>query len=77
MVTSGSIEAADTRFHEWGQDVTAFCSIVERFTAKGALVCDPFMGGGTTGLACLATQRKFVGIDQDRAAVESVRSRLS
>jgi site-specific DNA-methyltransferase (adenine-specific)/modification methylase len=77
MVTSGSIEAADTRFHEWGQDVTAFCSIVERFTVKGALVCDPFMGGGTTGLACLATQRRFLGIDHDRAAVESVRSRLS
>jgi site-specific DNA-methyltransferase (adenine-specific) len=34
-------------------------------TAKGDLVLDPFMGSGTTGVACLATNRRFVGIEID------------
>jgi len=32
---------------------------------KGALVVDPFMGSGTTGIACLHTGHNFIGIDQD------------
>jgi hypothetical protein len=31
--------------------------------AHGATVCDPFMGSGTTGIACLRTGRRFVGIE--------------
>jgi site-specific DNA-methyltransferase (adenine-specific) len=31
----------------------------------GALVVDPFMGSGTTGLACLKTGRAFVGVEID------------
>ena len=34
-------------------------------TRKGDIVCDPFMGGGTTGIGCVRTQRKFVGIELD------------
>lgn len=28
-------------------------------------VCDPFMGSGTTGVACLRGNRNFVGIEKD------------
>jgi DNA modification methylase len=30
------------------------------------LVADPFMGSGTTGVACVKTRRKFIGIELDR-----------
>ncbi len=33
------------------------------FTAKGGVVLDPFMGIGTTAIACLLLERKFVGIE--------------
>lgn len=31
----------------------------------GATVLDPFMGSGTTGIACLRTGRNFIGIEKD------------
>ena len=38
-------------------------SFVEDFTLRGETVADPFMGSGTTGVACAKAGRKFVGIE--------------
>ena len=35
-------------------------------TPAGRTVLDPFMGSGTTGVACVQTGRQFVGIEIDR-----------
>ncbi|WP_035063828.1 DNA-methyltransferase [Nitratidesulfovibrio termitidis] len=32
-------------------------------TQPGGLVLDPFTGGGTTGMACMATGRRFLGVE--------------
>jgi len=32
---------------------------------KGALVFDPYMGSGTTGIACIRTGRRFIGVERD------------
>lgn len=45
-------------------EVMAWC-LDQLGVPAGGLVVDPFMGSGTTGLACLKTGRAFVGIEID------------
>jgi len=38
---------------------------IERATEPGQIILDPFMGSGTTGVACVQTGRNFIGIEID------------
>ena len=35
------------------------------FLPKAKTVCDPFMGSGTTGVACVRKDRAFIGIERE------------
>ena len=39
--------------------------LIRNSTNPGDVVLDPFMGSGTTGAACLATGRRFIGVEMD------------
>jgi site-specific DNA-methyltransferase (adenine-specific) len=41
-----------------------------------AVVLDPFLGSGSTGVACVAERVRFVGIERDAASFEVARSRI-
>lgn len=43
---------------------------IEQSSALGELVCDPFVGSGTTAVAALSCGRKFIGCDVKRKAVD-------
>ena len=40
--------------------------IVSNFSIEGGIVLDPFMGCGTTGVACKSLGRKFIGVEMDK-----------
>jgi site-specific DNA-methyltransferase (adenine-specific) len=39
--------------------------VLEVATRQGATILDPFMGSGTTGVACVKTGRNFIGFELD------------
>ena len=66
----------DKQHHHWGQSESGMADLVERLTRPGQLVCDPFLGGGTTGVVSLSLDRRFIGCDIDKDAIEKSRIRL-
>lgn len=56
---------ANTVAHPCAKPIRMMEWLVNRASASNALVLDPFMGSGTTGVACLQTGRRFIGIEID------------
>jgi site-specific DNA-methyltransferase (adenine-specific) len=75
-VSKSSVNDNDKRFHGWGQSESGMADLIERLTKPGQLVCDPFLGGGTTAIVSLALGRKFVGCDIDAECVSLSRRRI-
>jgi hypothetical protein len=56
-VAKSDVNDGDKDHHPWGQSVSGMSDLVKRLTEPGQLVCHPFIGGGTTAVACLANAR--------------------
>ena len=46
-------------------------------TPTGGTVLDPFMGSGTTGMACKKTGREFIGIELDEHYFKIAEKRIA
>jgi DNA modification methylase len=55
----------DPRFHTTQKPLPLMEALVRDFTDPGDLVCDPFAGSGTTGVACKRLGRRFIGFERD------------
>jgi site-specific DNA-methyltransferase (adenine-specific) len=51
--------------HPTQKPVALLERVILASTSPGALVFDPFMGSGTTGVVCLRHGRNFIGIEND------------
>jgi DNA modification methylase len=51
--------------------------LIELYTYQGDLICDPFMGAGSTAVAAATTGRHYVGYDLDPAYVELANARIA
>jgi DNA modification methylase len=49
---------------------------VEKFSHEGDTILDPFMGSGTTGVACVKLGRNFIGIEKERGYYELAQKRI-
>lgn len=50
--------------------------LIENSSKENEIVLDPFMGIGTTGIACLNTNRKFIGFELDKEYFEIAKKRI-
>lgn len=71
--------AKDTpkRYHPTQKPVTLMVWIIERWTNPGDTILDPFMGSGTTGVACVQTGRNFIGIEIEPKYFEIAQKRIT
>ena len=58
-----STEAAEKNGHPCPKPIGQMTWLVARTSLFGESVLDPFMGSGTTGVACAQLGRKFIGIE--------------
>ena len=56
----------DKRVHPTQKPTGLMVWVVENYTETSDTILDPFMGSGTTGVACVKTGRKFIGIEKER-----------
>lgn len=49
---------------------------VNRASLEGELILDPYMGSGTTGIACIRTKRRFIGIEIDEKHFQTSKERI-
>lgn len=52
--------------HPTQKSLKLFLQIISIHTNKGDLIIDPFMGSGTTGVACKKLNRNFIGIELEK-----------
>ena len=53
------------RLHPTQKPVALLEYLIKTYTNEGEVILDNCMGSGSTGVACLNTNRKFIGIEQD------------
>lgn len=57
--------AGKSHGHPTEKPLDAIEALCTSLSPEGGLVADPFMGSGTTGVACIRTGRRFIGIEKD------------
>lgn len=63
--------------HPTSKPIELLTWLIQTFSDSGMSVLDPSMGSGSTGIACLRTGRKFVGIELDAGFFEIASTRLA
>lgn len=62
--------------HPTQKPVKLMEELLFRHSNEGAVVLDPFMGSGSTGVACVNTNRDFIGIELDETYFEIAHKRI-
>ena len=50
--------------------------LIKTYTNEGEVVLDNTMGSGTTGVACVNTNRRFIGMELDDKYFEIAKERI-
>jgi len=61
--------------HEWQQSPIEAQYIIRNLTLENQTVLDPMMGSGTTGIAALKINRRFIGIEINPATFAIAKSK--
>lgn len=72
----GSIKAVSKNHHPTVKPVALMSYLVRLVTPKDGIVLDPFMGSGSTGIACVKEGFDFIGCELDEEYMEIAKARI-
>ena len=49
-------------------DLMKFC--IDTYSEEGQIILDPFLGSGTTAIACINLKRKWIGIEREKEYIK-------
>jgi len=70
-------EKGDFNTHLSVKPVELISHLMKLFTKEGAIILDPFMGSGTTAVACINTNRKYIGFDINKEYIKICKKRIT
>ena len=68
--------AKEKFFNHKSQKPLAVLESIINYAKIEGVICDPFMGSGSTGVACINTNRNFIGIEKDDKYFEIAKKRI-
>jgi len=66
-----------SKLHPTEKNVLLFKELITDCTGEGGVVLDPCMGSGTTGVACIRTNRQFIGMELDEGYFDIAQTRIN
>ena len=64
----------DNGLYMYENKINLYIDIIKKHSNKGDVVCDTFLGVGTTALACKNTNRRFKGCEIKKSKVKKIKS---
>ena len=65
------------QLHQNQKPLELIQQIIEKSSKENDLVLDPFIGSGTTAVACINTGRNFIGIELDETYFNIAKKRIN
>ena len=69
-------EKGEYNTHISVKPVSLIAHLLKLFTKEGAIILDPFMGSGTTAVACIQSKRKYIGFDINTEYIKITEKRI-
>ncbi len=69
--------SSEIRLHPTQKPLALMEYLIKTYTNEGDTILDFAMGSGTTGVACLNTNRNFIGIEKDKEYFEIAEKRIN
>lgn len=76
LFETGLVSVKERTGHPTQKSLQLMQEIIKIHTNENETVIDPFMGSGTTGLACIQSNRKFIGIELNKEYFDLTVTRL-
>lgn len=70
-------DSEGNNIHDTEKPVELMRILIENSSETGEVVLDPFMGSGSTGIACVNTNRDFIGIELDEGYFKIAENRIN